>query len=122
MERSSNSRARLASLSHGSYITDAALAAVLKELKSNPDCFPDHASRHTIKRARDEQVDVVTTHGPLMAHMQLQLQDPPETRKVCYISPASILQHACSVSKQFGSLVKSAVQRKQPTPTTPMKI
>ncbi len=49
MQIASNSRARLASLSQGSYITDAALAAVLKELKTNPDCFPEHASRRTIK-------------------------------------------------------------------------
>ena len=122
MEISSNSRARLASLSQGSYITDAALAAVLTELKSNPDCFPEHASRHTIKRARDEQVMVETTHGPLMAHMPLQLQDPPETRNVCYFSPAAILQHACSVSKSFESLVKSALQTTNPTPSKPMRI
>jgi hypothetical protein len=122
MQIASNSRARLASLSQGSYITDASLAAVLKELKTNPDCFPEHASRHTIKRARDEQVKVETTHGPLMAHMSLQLIDPPETRKVCYISPAAILQHACSVSKNSGSLLKSAMQKTNPSPTTPMRI
>jgi hypothetical protein len=122
MDTSSVSRSRLASLSQGSYITDAALASVLKELKSNPDCFPDTISRHTIKRARDEQVKIDTIHGPLITHMQLQLADPPETRDVCYISPASILQHAVSVSKQFGSLVKATAQRSSMTPTTRMKI
>lgn len=118
----STGRASLATLSQGSYVTDAALAAVLKTLKSSPESFPEHLSRHTIKRARDEQVNVDTIHGPLIAYMPMKLKDSPDDRAVAYVNPAALLQHVCSESKFFGKIFKAAVDSLKPSPTAPLRI
>lgn len=118
----STSRAGLATLSQGSYVTDAALASVLKTLKSNPESFPEHLSRHTIKRARDDHVKVDTIHGSLIARMPMKLKDPPEDRDVAYVNPAALLQHVCSSSNHFGKIFKAAVDSSKPSPTAPLRI
>ena len=61
-----------AALGRKHYVSQSALEAVLQELKETP--LPDAGSRRTIKRARDEHIDVQTPLGSLITHIATKLQ------------------------------------------------
>jgi hypothetical protein len=121
-QMATHSRHSSSALSAGSYITDTALANVLKTLKNNPDLFPDSISRHAIKRERDDHVKVETLHGPLLSTIEFRLEEPSETRHVHFVSPAAILAHAASQSQNYGQLLHTTVSTYEPTPLKPLRI
>ena len=59
----------LADLGRKKFVSQAALAELLSELKDAP--LPEATSRSSIKRARDEKVDITTPCGPLFVKRTL---------------------------------------------------
>ena len=63
----------LANLGRKKFVNQAALAVLLSELKDAP--LPDATSRGSIKKARDEKVDITTPAGPLFVKRSLPAVD-----------------------------------------------
>ena len=63
----------LADLDRKKFVSQAALSELLSELKDAP--LPGATSRSSIKRARDEKVDITTPLGPLFVKRALATVD-----------------------------------------------
>jgi hypothetical protein len=114
-------RRRLASLGRASYISQSGLAAVLNELHANGQ-LQFSTSRASIKRARDENIRIVTPYGPLVRSMSVQLENPSEMHDITYVHPAAMLAHAASSCDAFGIFLKQTLDRMQSLPTKPLRL
>ncbi|CAE7273141.1 unnamed protein product [Symbiodinium sp. CCMP2592] len=91
----------LAALGRKHYVSQSALEAVLKELKETP--LPDAGSRRTIKRARDEHIDMQTPHGSLITHIAVKLQKDESQVNLPVLNLPAFLWHLCNDLPQFAT-------------------
>ena len=91
------------------YITQAALAEVLKLAKKEQ--LPDGvASRHMLRRARDDFVHSMTPYGPI--HQRLQLTG---SMTIEVQHPMAMVHYCCKHSKVFSNLVQRIAQEFPPS-------
>ena len=79
----------LAALGRKHYVSQSALEALLNELKEAP--LPEAGSRRTIKRARDEHVQVQTPFGSLITDIAVKLQKDESQVKIACVESACFL-------------------------------
>ena len=112
----------LAALGRRSYVSQSALAEVLKEIREI-GYVPETSSRSSIKRARQEALDIQTPHGKLLQRLKITFQHP-ETKvrsegHIDYIHPVAMLFHAAATCQDFAAQLLSRLAE---TPNTVWQI
>ena len=95
----------LAALGRKHYVSQSALEALLNELKEAP--LPEAGSRRTIKRARDEHVQVQTPFGSLITDIAVKLQKDESQVKLPVLNLPAFLWHLCHELPQFAAFVQT---------------
>ena len=84
----------LAKLASSTYVSERGLADVLASVKNDPKIL-ESCSRSSIKRARDDYVNIGTTLGMLMRTMSIPHEtDPSVGLEFSYVHPVSMLAYA----------------------------
>ena len=106
------------SLARHKGLSRTGLSTVLQELKDQE--LPSATSRQTIKRRRDEGVDVNTRYGRLLQSQAYTLQavakkkkktgaktkpKPQKTVEVPFVQPIPLLCHMCMECPEFASMM-----------------
>lgn len=104
------------------YVSQSALSAILKDIRDNG--LPTAQSRRGIKRVRELDTRVSTTHGPLFREVSVTLnpRSDPTSHKLEYIDPASILSHAFASCSGFGDYLESKLIQHPPSSQHPWGI
>ena len=112
----------LTQLGRKHFVSERGLAAVLQELQEAGLLTEDLASsRSSIKRARDDEVTVVTAYGQLIRRLDIAIDDKTQST-FHYIHPAAGFRHACDVSAAFAQHVKQQHNITPSSPTSPWNI
>ena len=106
----SSSSVSLSNLGGGSYVSNAALANVLKNIKEDPTVLEEGSSRWAVKRKREKDVRVSTFFGSLMQSMTLSLLDG-SNMEAWFVHPICLLDHLIQTSAWFASLMASTMQQ-----------
>ena len=106
----SSSSVSLSNLGGGSYVSNAALANVLKNIKEDPSVLEAGLSRWAVKRKREKDVRVSTFFGQLMQKMTLSLLDG-SNMEARFVHPICLLDHLIQTSAWFASLMASTMQQ-----------
>ena len=100
----------LARLGRKCFVSQNALGEILTWAKQNPDTLAElGTSRASIKRAREDACDIVTSYGKLLQEMSLRGKNGNEI-KVAYLAPAAMLQHAASSCEKFGQCLGKVLE------------
>lgn len=116
-------------------ISHSGLSAVLEDLKGQE--FPSATSRQTIKRRRDEDVNVNTRFGPLLQNWNVTL--PPMERKkkksgvktkakpekpveFPFVQPVPLLSHMCLECAEFSAMMLKVIDEHTPSQEHPLKL
>ena len=91
------------------------MAELIQEF--NRSGLPEHASRRSIQRAREEFLSISSGYGAVFRQMPLQLQDPDEQVNMWYIHPAAALSYAVKQCPEFAEFLKSAAEKQPPSPS-----
>ena len=94
----------------GSYVSNAALANVLKNIKEDPSVLEAGLSRFAVKRKREKDVRVSTFFGQLMQKMTLSLLDG-SNMEAWFVHPICLLDHLIQTSAWFATLMASTMQQ-----------
>lgn len=99
----------LAKLASHNYVSERGLVSVLAAIKDNPE-MTETCSRSTVKRARDDAVDISTLHGNLLRRMWIPTDshDATEGLEFSYIHPIAMLVHAVTKCDAFKDIFVSA--------------
>ena len=89
----------LAHVGRSKYVSQSALASVLAEVRELGK-VPEACSRSTLKRARDEEINIKTPYGDLMQSVAIDMNNGSQ-RHFSYIHPLALIWYLCSVSLQF---------------------
>ncbi len=129
-----SARSALADVGVRKYVSKAALAEIIEELK-DLDELPTAASRQTIARARTKEVRVDTNYGNLFVTMELELDPVKLTkymlkkngssrfpRRLDVLSPMAMLSHAATTSRPFNEFLTRIMARKPSSHTHPWGI
>ena len=106
----SSSSVSLSNLGGGSYVSNAALANVLKNIKEDPSVLEAGLSRFSVKRKREKDVRVSTFFGQLMQRMTLSLLDG-SNMEAWFVHPVCLLDHLIQTSAWFATLMASTMQQ-----------
>lgn len=106
----SSSSVSLSNLGGGSYVSNAALANVLKNIKEDPTVLEAGSSRWAVKRKREKDVRVSTFFGPLMQSMTLSMLDG-SNMEAWFVHPICLLDHLIQTSAWFAGLMASTMQQ-----------
>jgi hypothetical protein len=101
---SSSVQSRLGHLGRSTYVSQSALAQVLKEL-NDIGVIDFKPSRRTIKRARDEAIAIDTTSGSLLVPHLVKLHSPAEVKEVSFVNPCALLVHLTSSCDHFARFI-----------------
>eukprot|EP00973_Karenia_brevis_P093690 12418586-Karenia_brevis.AAC.1 len=109
----------VASLGRKSYVSKSALATVLAELHEK-GVLPEAASfsRASIKRARDDDINIETRYGPLFR--TLQTDDKRFT--IHYVHPLALIAHMVLTFRSFAQFFLRILQKKPVGPNSPWHI
>ena len=115
----------LHSLGGNKFISQSALAAVLKDLSQREE-FPTAISRGSVKRSREKAVDILTPYGPLLTSVEVEAQlEEPESGKTTIrkqtlhcVQPAALLWYLARTSVEFARLLQSTFEQ---SPCSPME-
>jgi hypothetical protein len=99
-KKNSNNLAELAS---HTYVSERGLADVLRSVRDDPTLL-DTCSRSSVKRSRDEYVDIRTPFGPLLRQMNIPGDDPTIGLEFTYVHPIAMLSHAVQHCSAYGDL------------------
>ena len=91
------------------FISQNALAEVLQAVKES-GALPQHTSRSTVKRRRDEAVNVDTPYGHLLQVFEVEKDDGSKL-SLSYVNPAALLHHASKECPRMQSLFKAAMEQ-----------
>lgn len=83
----------ISKLGRKTFVSQAALAEILSAVKEAGE-IPEATSRSTVKRRRQEAIDIETPYGPVISSMELDALDGSKV-KVPFCNPAAWL-HYCS--------------------------
>ena len=106
----SSSSVSLSNLGGGSYVSNAALATVLKNIKEDPTVLEGGSTRWAVKRKREKDVRVSTFFGALMQSMTLSLVDG-SNMAAWFVHPVCLLDHLVQTSAWFAKLMTSTMQQ-----------
>lgn len=116
-------------------ISRSGLSAVLEELKGQE--FPSATSRQTIKRRRDEDVNVDTRFGPLIQNWTVTLLPLEKKKKksgaltkaksekvveLPFVLPIPLLSHMCLECSEFSAMMLRVIDHHQPSQQRPLKL
>ena len=104
------SSSTLSGLGGTSYVSNAALAKILKNVKENPEVLDAGTSRWAVKRKREKDVRVSTVYGDLLQSMTLSLSSG-ESMDAWYVHPIVLLEFLCQSSSWFQRLMAATLQR-----------
>ncbi len=93
----------LAELASHTYVSERGLVDVLRSVKDDPSIL-DTCSRSSVKRSRDEYVDIRTPFGPLLRQMTIPEDDDTIGLEFTYVHPIAMLSHAVQHCKAYGDL------------------
>ena len=110
----------LADLGRKRFVSQNALAELLKELRELPE-LPTQTSRSSIKRARDVKMDISTPLGPLFTKKTLPGNDG-EKVEVVIAEPACHLYYLYKSSEAFGTFLKGEMVGKPSSFESPWNI
>ena len=100
----------LARLGRKCFVSQNALGEILTWAKQNPDTLAElGTSRASIKRAREDACDILTSYGKLLQEMSLRGKNGNGI-KVAYLAPAAMLQHAASSCEKFGQCLGKVLE------------
>ena len=105
------------------FMTQTALAAVLKIARDEPEALPAACSRSTVARARDATAMIQTPYGPL--HQNITLMSKPdedsaeEELQIEVQHPMAMLSHCCSTSEALSGLVQRTAAADPVSPEAP---
>jgi hypothetical protein len=128
-------RSALADIGVRRYVSKAALAEIIAELKQL-DELPTAASRQTLARARTKTVRVHTNYGELFVSMELELDTVKLTkymlkkknggskfpRRLELLSPMAMLSHASTTSQPFNEFLTNIMAANPSSHTHPWSI
>ena len=98
-------KANLSKLASHSYVSERGLASVLKSIKHDPSML-EACSRSSVKRSRDEAVNVNSLHGSLLRRMTIPYEtDDSQGLEFSYIDPVSMLSYIVQNSHLFSTLL-----------------
>ena len=99
-------RSFLSSLGRKAFCSKTALATILDELKDIGALAGDTVtSRSSIKRARDDDMDVTAAYGKLLATTPMNKESGGKPDRVDYVQPLTAFSHSCSSCDSFRTLV-----------------
>jgi hypothetical protein len=117
-DRQHGVRQVLASLGSHTLISERGIVEVLDAVHQHPEIL-EKCSRSSVKRARAESVNIVTSVGPVLRSMNIPLEDAPDqSLEVKYIHPVSFLVHASKHCIAFGKFLQ---ERHHVSPSSPSK-
>ncbi len=100
-------RSFLTNLGRNSYCTRAALSNVLAELKAKGQLSEDVvSSSSSIKRAREDEIDIETAYGRLLCTVQVETTTPGVFDKFDAAHPLALFRHACDSTPNFHQHVR----------------
>lgn len=102
-----------------SFVTQSGLATVLDLVRKNG--LPEHSSRRTIKRKREQAVAVETCAGPLWGEVQLRMTTG-EVESFPVIRPQALLAECARRCKPFAAFFQGLHERNPSSPTRPWRI
>jgi hypothetical protein len=108
-------RQRLANLGRRRYISQNALAELLKELQDLDEPLGLGLSRSSIKRARKEEIHHHTAVGPLFRKMTIGVDE------FDYMHPVAMMHHMLTIH-EFKSLIQERLRAMPSTPDSPWRI
>ena len=103
-----------------SFVSQRALAEILQLLPEEED--QPATSRATLKRKRDDKMNLTTPYGPLWKELTgfTMKEGPP--LKVSYIDPLALLWHACNQGGGFQEFLQNCAARNPCSPAHPWDI
>lgn len=97
----------LSRLASRSFVSERGLAEILKDIKANPELL-EVSSRSSLKRSREQALDVNNLYGSLLRRMTISYEDDASVGlEFSYVDPISMLSHAVLNCKAFGDLFMS---------------
>ena len=98
-------------------VSQSALASIFEEIEEHG--LPKAKSRSSIKRARDESVDIETPYGKLLVSEQAVLtleegQEKPEMATFFFVNPLSLIHYICQNCDEYATFFKQMLDRHQP--------
>ena len=116
----------LHSLGRGKCVSQSALAAILEEVANLPE-LPAARSRPTIKRSRDDALDINTPFGTLLLSQVAPLAPTTaggkeELFEFTFVNPLVWMYHLCATCTQYADLVKNMFQTQEPTLHEPWQL
>ena len=119
-------RSVLAQLGRKSFCSKTALSNILTELKAAcPDANLDDmpTSRTTVKRSRDDSMDLSSAYGALLTTKTILRSDKPDKHDVLdCVNPMTAFSHACATCDEFRYAVTKNVRQKPPSAENPWSI
>ena len=104
MSSSSTQSHQLARLGRSTYVSQRGLVQILKEL-NNFGLTDFTASRRSIKRARDDAINIDTTIGSLFTTKKINLCNPAKERDITIVNPCAMLSHLVSTNESFSEFL-----------------
>ena len=114
-------RQTLARLGRRSYVSHSALAQILEEFKSL-DSLPEACSRASIKRARQEEIRVETSVGPLFRKLDVRDAGSGKIEELEYIHPVALLVVVSRCCPSFGRFLSARLVSSPSTPQSHWRI
>ena len=113
----------LAQLASHNYVSEHGLASVLRSVKADPTLL-EASSRSSIKRARDDAVDIRTPYGALLQRMCIpfDIDDPTCGLEFSYVHPVCMLHHVMKTCVPFRNLVLTRMNETPSSPDRPWTI
>ena len=108
-EKQLSKKARVSELAGLKFVSDAALAAILKAIGQKPAAyFSENISRWTVDRSLSSLASIETAAGPRFQTIDLVLSDgTPFAWEL--IAPAALLNHLCATSQSFSQYLEEMV-------------
>ena len=116
-------RARLLTLTHGSYVSHSGLEHVVREVQRQG--VPDASSRRTQTRYRAAEARRRTPYGTLVENMDIPTvedDDRPSTATIAYLNPFAMLHVAVETCAAFARCVLSAWREHPAGPDSPWRL
>ena len=112
------------SLGSGRYISQSALAQVLKELEVNLD---SGISRSSIKRGREREVEVPTPYGNVINVVKVSLEpnageSEPTSVELPFVNPLAWLAHIVGNCEEYGTYFGKLLEQRPHDPQSPFDI
>ena len=116
----------LRSLGRRKFVSQSALATLLQEVAALPE-LPSANSRSSIKRCRDEGMDIDTPFGKVLLTHEAQLvpetaSSEPDMAQLTFVNPLALTYHLCATCDQVASVMRGMFACQAPSMECPFGI